>query len=92
VIATGASGQQVRAIAEEVERVLREDAAVKPRGREGLDLREWVLLDYGDFVVHVFQPDIRDFYRLETLWRDAPQLELPEHVAAPAAKSSEDAT
>jgi ribosome-associated protein len=92
VIATGASDQQVRAIAQEIERGLREGAQAKPRGREGMDLREWVLLDYGDIVVHVFQPEVREFYRLETLWQDAPRLELPEHVAAPATKASEDAT
>lgn len=92
VIATGNSDQQVKAISEEIEKRLREDAGIKPIGREGLDRREWVLLDYGGMVVHVFQPDIREFYRLEHLWQDAPRLELPESVAGPAKKASEEAT
>ena len=45
---------------------------------------KWVLLDYGDFVVHVFQPSEREFYRLEKLWGDAPRLALPETVTGPA--------
>jgi len=54
---------------------------VKPRGREGEREMKWILLDYGDFVVHVFQPDERGFYRLEKLWSDAPVLNLSAEVA-----------
>ncbi|HAL30650.1 MAG TPA: ribosome silencing factor [Coriobacteriia bacterium] len=77
VIASGGSDRQVAAIADEVEKVLREQAGVKPIGREGEREREWVLLDFADVVVHVFQPEEREFYRLEKLWSDAPRLELP---------------
>ena len=84
VIATGTSDQQVKAISEEVERIVREGSGYKPVGREGQTEKEWVLLDYGDMVVHVFQPDTREFYRLEKLWEDAPRLELPESRAASA--------
>jgi ribosome-associated protein len=76
VVATGASDRQVKAIAEEVERVLREHASLKPIGREGEREAKWVLLDFADVVVHVFQPDEREFYRLERLWADAPRVEL----------------
>lgn len=78
VIASGGSDRQVAAIADEVERVLREQAGVKPIGREGERERKWVLLDFVDVVVHVFQPEEREFYRLEKLWSDAPRLEVPD--------------
>lgn len=77
VIASGGSDRQVAAIADEVEKVVREQAGVKPIGREGERERKWVLLDFGDVVVHVFQPEEREFYRLEKLWSDAPRLEVP---------------
>ncbi len=78
VIVTGANNRQVDAITEAVEEALRLEADVKPIGREGLDELTWVLLDYGDFVVHIFQPELRDFYRLETLWNDVPLVDLTE--------------
>jgi ribosome-associated protein len=79
LIATGANDRQVHAIADAVEDALRE-AGVKPIGREGETELKWVLLDYGDFVVHVFQASERDFYRLEKLWSDAPRVDLPADV------------
>lgn len=84
VIATGRTNTQVRAIVDEVERQLREKAGEKPMGREGVGEDTWVLLDYGDVVVHVFQPAERDFYRLERLWADAPRLEIPGAEASAA--------
>jgi len=77
VIATGRTNIQVRAIADEVEEQIRAKAGEKPIGREGVGENKWVLLDYGDVVVHVFQPEERDFYRLEKLWGDAPRLSIP---------------
>jgi ribosome-associated protein len=88
VIATGRTNIQVRAIADEVEEQLRLKAGVKPLGREGAGEDKWVLLDYGDMVVHVFQPEERDFYRLERLWGDAPRLDLPSAVSASPIDSS----
>jgi len=79
LIATGANDRQVKSVADAIEDALRE-AGAKPIGREGERELKWVLLDYGDFVVHVFQPAERDFYRLEKLWSDAPRLELPAEV------------
>jgi ribosome-associated protein len=78
VIATGANNRQVDAIAEAIEEQLRLQANIKPIGREGFDELSWVLLDYGEIVVHVFQPEIRDFYRLETLWNDSPLISAAE--------------
>jgi ribosome-associated protein len=80
LIATGTNDRQVHAIADSIEDALRE-AGAKPIGREGERELTWVLLDYGDFVVHVFQPAEREFYRLEKLWSDAPRLDLPAEVA-----------
>ena len=72
VITAGTSSRQVRAIAEGIE----EDVAVaggpKPLRVEGLDDGTWVLVDYGDVVVHVFDEETRSFYDLERLWRDVP--------------------
>jgi ribosome-associated protein len=77
VIVTGANDRQVEAIADEVEEKLHE-VGVDPIGREGYEERKWVLLDFGEVIVHVFQPDVRDFYRLETLWNDAPLVDVRE--------------
>jgi ribosome-associated protein len=79
LIATGSNDRQVHAIADSIEDALRE-AGAKPIGREGERELKWVLLDYGDFVVHVFQAAEREFYRLEKLWSDAPRLDLPLDV------------
>ncbi len=85
VICTGRNDRQVRTIADEVEEQLRVKFGIKPTGREGVEQGTWVLLDFVDVVVHVFQPAERDFYRLETLWKDAPHLELPEDIVGPVA-------
>lgn len=79
LIATGANDRQVHAIADGIEDALRE-VGVKPIGTEGESELKWVLLDYGDFVVHVFQASEREFYRLERLWGDAPRVSLPKEV------------
>jgi ribosome-associated protein len=71
VICSGSNERQVRAIAEEVERVCRAQG-VRPLRREGEREARWILLDYVDFVVHVFLHTEREFYDLERLWRDAP--------------------
>lgn len=78
VIATAANNRQVEAIIEEIEKKLREEAHIKPLHREGIEEGTWALLDYGDVIVHVFQPEARDYYRLEQLWNDAPIIDLKE--------------
>jgi len=77
VICHGTSDRQVAAIVENIERRLRCEAGRKPTHIEGLRRSEWVLLDYIDFVVHVFVHEKREFYRLERLWGDAPAVPLP---------------
>jgi len=71
VLATGNSDIQVRAIAEHIMGQLAKDG-LRPLHVEGLDRARWVLLDFVDFVVHVFHPMAREFYQLEMLWGDAP--------------------
>lgn len=74
VISSGRNDRQVRAIAEEVERQVHDRGGPKPRAVEGRDDARWILMDYGDFVVHVFDAEAREFYDLEHLWSDAPRL------------------
>lgn len=76
VIATAANNRQVDAIIDEVEEKLREECDMKPSGRELSPDGSWSLLDYGSVVVHVFQPETREHYRLETLWNEARVLDL----------------
>lgn len=81
VIATGNSDIQVRAIAEHVIEELK-GVDERPAHVEGLDSGRWVLLDYINFVVHVFHPQSRDFYQLEGLWGDAPRVVLEDGPGA----------
>ncbi len=76
VIATASNNRQVEAIIDEVEEKLRVEAGIKPLHRETTSDGSWELLDYGHIVVHVFQPETRDHYRLEALWNDAPVVDL----------------
>jgi ribosome-associated protein len=81
VIVSGSSDRQLKTIAEEVERAVKA-VGVKPVREEGDAGARWLLIDYVDFVVHVFHEEERDFYRLENLWRDAPVVEWQEASAA----------
>lgn len=73
MVCSGNSGRQVSAIAEGIQRALREQG-VRPLHIEGAASAHWVLLDYGDFVVHVFDPETRGYYGIERLWADAPDV------------------
>jgi ribosome-associated protein len=77
VITSGSNVRQVRTIAEEVEMRVKAQGGGSPRYVEGLQDASWVLLDYGQFVVHVFLDETRRFYDLERLWSDAPRVEEP---------------
>jgi ribosome-associated protein len=80
VIASAPNDRLVKAIVDEVERVVAEKG--HPLRVEGLDDRHWVLMDYGDVVVHVFLDETRDYYELERLWGDVPRVEwAPAAVA-----------
>lgn len=82
VITSGTNTRQVKTIADEVERKVAEGGGPKPLRVEGLDDARWVLMDYGDFVVHVFLDEVRRYYDLERLWSDAPRLDWQETGAA----------
>lgn len=79
VITTGTSNRQMRALAEEVDRVMREHGS-RPMGVEGGDGSIWILHDFGDVVLHVFSPEARRLYDLEHLWGDAPQVDWRAQV------------
>ncbi|HLN06988.1 MAG TPA: ribosome silencing factor [Acidimicrobiales bacterium] len=81
VITSGSNARQVRTIAEEVELHVKARGGGSPRHIEGLDDARWVLLDYGEFVVHVFLEEARRYYDLERLWADAPRVEQPHWAA-----------
>lgn len=81
VMATGNSTTQVSAIADEVEFQLGK-LGVKPIHIEGHDSKRWVLMDYGDVIVHVFTPDAREYYDLEHMWADGNQLPLADAINA----------
>ena len=75
VIASAPNDRQVKAIVDEVEQVVAEAGHARPFRVEGLDDRHWVLMDYGDVVVHVFLDETRHYYELERLWGDVPRVE-----------------
>ena len=75
VIATAGSTRQVKAIADNVQDALTE-YGIEPRSKEGYQTQNWILLDYGDVMVHVFDEENRGFYNLEKLWKDAPYVDV----------------
>ena len=75
VITSGTNPRQVRTMAEEVEEKIKRAGGPAPLRVEGLDDARWVLMDYGDFVVHLLLDEARDFYQLDRLWSDAEQWE-----------------
>src|SRR2546430_15704138 len=82
VITSGRNVRQVRTIAEEIEKKLKDEGHSGPVRTEGLQDASWVLLDYGDFVVHVFLEETRGYYNLDRLWADAPRPAWAESAAA----------
>ena len=77
VICTGANQRQVQAIGDEIGLRLKHDAGELPISMEGYNQAEWVLADYGDFIVHIFSPKAREYYDLERLWRSAKAVAIP---------------
>jgi ribosome-associated protein len=80
VIASGANQRQVQAICDEINEQVKKQLKVRPVRVEGYSAAEWVLLDYGDFIVHIFNKESREFYDLERLWRDAKRVDLPKDL------------
>ena len=91
LICTGGSGRQVQAIADAIDEQLKK-RGVASLGVEGYREARWILMDYGDVIVHVFSQETRDFYDLERLWGNAPKIDLahaiggvvPDHLASVA--------
>lgn len=83
IVCSGRSDRQVQAIAESIARELK-TAGAPALAIEGMTRGQWVLLDLFDVIVHVFQPDVREFYDLERLWEHAPRIELPEPLRTQA--------
>lgn len=71
VIASGTSRRQLHAMSEEIDRVLQEQCGERRLGMEGYNESRWILLDYGDVIVHLFDPETRAYYALEDLWAQA---------------------
>lgn len=81
IVVSGRSDRHVKAIREHIQDALR-DGGRKPLSVEGNEHNQWVLLDYGDVVVHIFYEPVREFYELERLWQDAPRLEIEDDAPA----------
>lgn len=79
VLATGASRRQVHTIVEETDAAMRSVGDTRA-GVEGYDASKWVVQDYGDVVIHVFDPDTRDYYKLEELWADAKKVDWADEL------------
>lgn len=71
IICSAINARQIKAIAEDIQDKIQQKFEVKPFGAEGIGKSEWVVLDYIDFIVHIFSPEKRAFYDLESLWGDA---------------------
>lgn len=77
VIASGNSPSHIQALADSAEEFAREKAGARPTAVDGLRNAQWVAMDYGEVIVHIFLPEARDFYDLEHLWADAALTEIP---------------
>lgn len=84
VIVSGSNDRQVKTIVDEVERALKESFGIPPLRIEGATEAQWVLVDYGDFWVHVFLADTRQFYELERLWSDAERIPFSDTTGGAA--------
>jgi len=76
VLASGASRRQLHAMSEEIDRVLEKELGDRRLGIEGYEESRWILLDYGDIVVHLFEPETRAYYAIEELWTHAKRVPL----------------
>lgn len=78
IICQGRSTAQVAAIADEIRENVLKDNGIKPYNYDGYRNSQWIVIDYGDMMVHVFQPEVREFYNLEDLWSDGFVSELDD--------------
>ena len=82
VIATGSSRRQLHAMADEIEAMLKKEHRDRKRGAEGYEEGRWIVLDYGDVIVHLFDAEAREYWDIERLWGDAIQVPVPSAEAA----------
>ncbi len=82
VIATGSSRRQLHAIAEDIDHVLEDDLGDRRLAREGYEESRWILLDYGNVMIHLFDDETRAYYDLEGLWADAPRVPRPVRISS----------
>ena len=80
IIASGTNVRQAQAISYEITEKLKEELNSRVIRIEGYSTGEWILLDYGDFIVHIFEQKAREFYDLERLWRDAKKVQIPSEI------------
>lgn len=81
VVATGSSRRQLHAIADEIEKAVKAELHDRKRGGEGYEEGRWIVLDYGDVMVHLFDPEAREYWDLEQLWSGAKAVPLPAGAA-----------
>lgn len=86
LLCNGSSNRQIQAIADAIESELKETGA-RPLSIEGVQEGRWVLMDYGDVVVHIFLDALRDYYNIESLWADAKRVKIPAEFYGPGASS-----
>ena len=87
VIATGSSRRQMHAMADEIEKTVAQELGDEKRGAEGYEEGRWIVLDYGDVMVHLFDPDARGYWDLEGLWSDAGRVSAPVASGSAGAES-----
>ena len=80
IVASGSSNAQAKALAEEVEMKMTK-LGYEPKNVEGYQTAMWILLDYGDIIIHIFYNETREFYSLEQLWNEAPRIDISNMVA-----------
>ncbi len=78
IIVTGGSNTQVKSLADDVDDEMHKNYAVDPTRIEGQQTAQWILMDYGDVMIHIFQEEARSFYALERLWNDAPKVDISD--------------
>ncbi|MBI1852719.1 MAG: ribosome silencing factor [Planctomycetes bacterium] len=86
IIVTGQNRRQIQAMADEMERELKAHG-VRKRSLDGYEVGRWILLDFSDVIVHMFNEEAREYYRLDLLWEDAPRLDWVEEAKSVAARS-----
>ena len=78
VICEGRSTTHVSAVADSIKDYVRKEIRVKPFATDGYTNSQWIAMDYGEIIVHVFLPELREFYQIESLWEDAELTEIPD--------------